>query len=118
MEDPKAQAWQQQVADAEGVVFVAPEYNHSMSAIQKNAIDWLYKEWNDKPAAFIGYGAYAAKHSYAQFLEVNSVVKMDVGETMTGINLPNDIDWDGTVKNEAAIKQMIAATLDELVARV
>lgn len=118
IEDPKALEWQRMVTEADGIVFVAPEYNHSLSAIQKNAIDWLYKEWNDKPAVFVGYGAYAAKHSYAHFLEVNTVVKMKLGETMTGIQLGEVIDWDGTVKDAEAMSQMLKATLDELIVAI
>ena len=39
------------------MLFVTPEYNHSTSAALKNAIDYLYKEWNHKAAGFIGYGS-------------------------------------------------------------
>jgi hypothetical protein len=37
-------------------VLVTPEYNHSTSAALKNALDHLYREWRDKPVAFVGYG--------------------------------------------------------------
>lgn len=37
-------------------MFVTPEYNHSTSGVLKNAIDYLYAEWNNKAAAFVGYG--------------------------------------------------------------
>jgi NAD(P)H-dependent FMN reductase len=32
-------------------MFVTPEYNHSMPASLKNAIDYLYAEWNDNRQA-------------------------------------------------------------------
>jgi NAD(P)H-dependent FMN reductase len=35
----------------------APEYNHSTSGVLKNSIDYLYAEWNNKAAAFVGYGS-------------------------------------------------------------
>jgi NAD(P)H-dependent FMN reductase len=38
-------------------VFVTPEYNHSTSGALKNAIDFLYKEWNNKAAGFVSYGS-------------------------------------------------------------
>ncbi|MDF1488380.1 NADPH-dependent FMN reductase [Tessaracoccus caeni] len=48
--------WAETIASYDGYVFVTPEYNHSTSGVLKNAIDYLYKEWNDKAAAFVGYG--------------------------------------------------------------
>jgi NAD(P)H-dependent FMN reductase len=48
--------WGQKVAELDGFVFVNGEYNHSIPASLKNAIDYLYKEWNRKPAAFVSYG--------------------------------------------------------------
>ena len=54
--DERVHAWTKMVADADGVVLVTPEYNHTMSPVQLNAIDWVFKEWEDKPVALIGYG--------------------------------------------------------------
>ena len=39
-----------------GIVFVTPEYNHGTSGALKNAIDFLYREWNNKAAGFVSYG--------------------------------------------------------------
>ncbi len=50
-------AWAQTVAGFDGFVFVTPEYNHGYSAALKNALDFLYAEWNHKPVAFVSYGA-------------------------------------------------------------
>ena len=41
----------------DGFIFVTPEYNHSTSGVLKNAIDFLYAEWNNKAAAFVAYGS-------------------------------------------------------------
>jgi NAD(P)H-dependent FMN reductase len=49
--------WAETVAGYDGFVFVTPEYNHSTSGVLKNAIDYLYGEWNNKAAAFVSYGA-------------------------------------------------------------
>ena len=54
--DEAQQRWAGKVAGADGYVFVTPEYNHGYPAVLKNALDHLYAEWNDKPAAFVGYG--------------------------------------------------------------
>src|SRR4051795_1376254 len=50
-------AWAAKIAEFDGFVFVTPEYNHSTSGALKNAIDFLYKEWNNKAAGFVGYGS-------------------------------------------------------------
>ncbi|HEY0374701.1 MAG TPA: NAD(P)H-dependent oxidoreductase, partial [Amnibacterium sp.] len=49
--------WAETIAKYDGFVFVTPEYNHSTSGVLKNAIDYLYGEWNNKAAAFVSYGA-------------------------------------------------------------
>jgi NAD(P)H-dependent FMN reductase len=50
-------AWAQKIGSYDGFIFVTPEYNHSTSGVLKNAIDYLYGEWNNKAAAFVSYGA-------------------------------------------------------------
>jgi NAD(P)H-dependent FMN reductase len=50
-------AWAAKIASFDGFVFVTPEYNHSTSAALKNAIDYLYKEWNNKSVGFVSYGS-------------------------------------------------------------
>jgi NAD(P)H-dependent FMN reductase len=50
-------AWAARIAGFDGFVFVTPEYNHGTSGALKNAIDFLYKEWNDKAAGFVSYGS-------------------------------------------------------------
>ena len=50
-------AWAATIGAYDGFVFVTPEYNHSTSGVLKNAIDYLYAEWNNKAAAFVSYGS-------------------------------------------------------------
>lgn len=50
-------AWAAKIAQYDGFVFVTPEYNHGTSGALKNALDFLYAEWNDKAAAFVSYGS-------------------------------------------------------------
>src|SRR6185437_7751665 len=53
---PHTQRWAQTIGSFDGFVFVTPEYNHSLPAALKNAIDYLFAEWNDKAAGFVSYG--------------------------------------------------------------
>ena len=52
--------WSETIASFDAYVFVTPEYNHSTSASLKNAIDYLYREWNNKAAGFVSYGGGAS----------------------------------------------------------
>jgi NAD(P)H-dependent FMN reductase len=51
------QRWTAAIAQSDGFVFVTPEYNYGPSAVLKNAIDWVYPEWNRKAAGFVSYGS-------------------------------------------------------------
>lgn len=59
-ENPEALRWQKTVARYNGYIFVVAEYNHSITAALKNALDQAYKEWNHKPFTAIGYGGVGA----------------------------------------------------------
>jgi NAD(P)H-dependent FMN reductase len=54
---PHTHAWAEKIGSFDGYVFVTPEYNHSTSGALKNAIDFLYAEWNNKAAGFVSYGS-------------------------------------------------------------
>ena len=56
-QNPVAQRWQKKVAEFDGFIFTAAEYNHGPTAVLKNAIDYAANEWNKKPAGFVGYGS-------------------------------------------------------------
>src|SRR5688572_29072622 len=49
--------WAAKIASFDAFIFVTPEYNHGTSGALKNAIDFLYAEWNNKAAGFVGYGS-------------------------------------------------------------
>ena len=58
-ENSHTKRWAATIGEADGFVFVTPEYNHSISPVLKNAVDYLYAEWNYKPLAFVSYGSVA-----------------------------------------------------------
>ena len=54
--DPLQIRWAEKVASADGYILICPEYNHGPPAVLKNALDFVYAEWNRKPVTFVGYG--------------------------------------------------------------
>src|SRR6202140_502325 len=60
------QKWTTAIAQSDAFVFVAPEYNYGPSAVLKNAIDWVYPEWNRKAVAFVSYGSALGARSVQQ----------------------------------------------------
>lgn len=49
--------WAEKIDSLDGFIFITPEYNHGVSGALKNAIDFIYAEWNNKSAGFVSYGS-------------------------------------------------------------
>lgn len=113
-----AQQWTQLVADADGVVFVTPEYNHTLSPVQLNAIDWIGKEWDGKPIALIGYGwTSGANQAHATAREALAVnLKAKVGDDQANLFFMKDLNPDGTVTDGGEALEKIATSVTELLA--
>lgn len=75
--------WAAKVAEFDGFVFVTPEYNHSMSGVLKNAIDFLQAQWHNKAAALVGYGGAGGARAVEHLRGVLSEVQVaHVRQTM------------------------------------
>ena len=55
--NPHTKAWAEKIKSLDAFIFVTDEYNHSLPAALKNALDDLYAEWNNKAAGFVSYGS-------------------------------------------------------------
>ena len=108
--------WTKMVEDADGVIFVTPEYNHTMTPIQLNAIDWVSKQWQEKPVAFVSYVWTACvKLATATANEaLAKVLKAKTGEKQVNLFFTKDINTDGSLINEADTKKAIAELVAEL----
>lgn len=113
-----AQKWTQLVKDSDGVLFVTPEYNHSLSPVQLNAIDWIGKEWEGKRIALVGYGwTSGAGQAHAVAREALSVVlKAKVGDYQTNLFFGKHLSPAGDVLEQEEVSEKIAATVAELLA--
>jgi NAD(P)H-dependent FMN reductase len=112
--DENVATWSKLVKEADGVVFITPEYNHNLSAIQKNALDWLFTEWNDKPVTAVAYGWTGGSLAVAALREVLTNVKADIKKDMAQLGFMKDLNPDGTLLDEANVTAQIAAAIDEV----
>lgn len=112
--DEHVLAWKKLVGEADGVILLMPEYNHSMTAIQKNALDWLYTEWNDKPVSVVGYGWTGASLALVTAKEILGHLKANLLPTSSHLSFTKDIDLDGSVIDETSVMQSLKSTVDEL----
>jgi NAD(P)H-dependent FMN reductase len=115
-ENAHTRAWADKIASFDGFVFVTPEYNHSTSGALKNAIDFIYGEWNDKAAGLVSYGVHggvrAAEHLR---LVLGEVQIADVRQQVSfafATDFVNYQDFAPTGGQEA----QLATQLDQLVA--
>ena len=61
-----AQRWQKKVGEFDAFIFTAAEYNRGPTAVLKNALDYAYSEWSNKPVAFVGYGGVGGARAVEQ----------------------------------------------------
>lgn len=113
--DSAVRAWSERVTGADAVIWLMPEYNHAMTAIQKNALDWLYSEWHNKPLGIVAYGFYGGKHALENAKQVMDVIKPDLRKTV-GLALMQELESDGTPKDEAAVTASIADVIQAVAA--
>jgi NAD(P)H-dependent FMN reductase len=85
------QKWTAEIAAADGFIFVTPEYNYGTSAVLKNAIDWVYPEWNRKAAAFVSYGSAMGARSVQQLRE--TMIEVQIAPIRSSIHIPVATLW-------------------------
>lgn len=113
---PHTQAWAAKIAAFDGFVFVTPEYNHGTSGALKNAIDYLYKEWNNKAAGFVGYGSAGGARAVEHLRLVMAEVQVATVRNQVMLSLFTDFENFSVFKPAARHEQSLNAMLDQLVA--
>lgn len=84
--------WSSKVARYDGFIFVTPEYNHSIPSALKNAIDYLYKEWNNKAAGFVSYGAAGGERAVEHLRTILSEVQIAHVRAQVALSLYLDFE--------------------------
>ena len=108
--------WSQMVDSADAFVFVTPEYNFSFNAVLKNALDYLFQEWNDKAAGILSYGGASGGMRAAQMLKmVLGALGMVVPANSVAVSGSRDLlDDRGHVSADEKLRGQADAMLTEL----
>jgi NAD(P)H-dependent FMN reductase len=80
--------WSRTIASLDGFIFVSGEYNHGIPAVLKNALDYLYVEFNRKAAAFVGYGNAGGARGIEQ-LRLN-LIELQVAPVRAAVHLARE----------------------------
>ena len=103
--------WSRIVSEADGIVWLTPEYNGGFTAPIKNAIDHLYAEWDAKPTLVIGYGWGGAARAVANLVQILGNVKANVVTDAVTMAFGDNAPQDGQVTNPLAIVEANEAAL-------
>jgi len=88
-------AWSRLVSSYDGFFFVFPQYNWGYPAPLKNALDYLYAEWRDKPATFATYGTRGGNKAAEQFHQVLQGLHMrELDDHLELVITDDDVDED------------------------
>src|SRR6267154_1841912 len=83
--------WTATIGASDGFIFVTPEYNYGASAVLKNAIDWVYPEWNRKAVAFVSYGSAMGAPSVQQLRL--TAIEVQLAPVRTSVHIPVATLW-------------------------
>lgn len=108
--------WSAKIASFDAYVFVSPEYNHGTSGVLKNAIDYLYKEWNNKAAGFVAYGSAGGVRAVEQLRLVMGEVQVADVRAQVALSLFTDFENFTTFKPDPKHEKSVTTMLDQVIA--
>lgn len=108
--------WSAKIQEFDGYVFITPEYNHGIPAALKNAVDYLYGEWHNKAAGFVGFGGSGATRSIEQLRLVLSELQVATVRNEVNLSLLTDFENYRVFKPAPFHEQRVNAMLDQLIA--
>jgi NAD(P)H-dependent FMN reductase len=113
---PHTKIWSAKIASLDGFIFVTPEYNHATSAALKNAIDFLFHEWNNKAAGFVGYGSAGGVRAVENLRLVLAEVKVATVRAQVLLSLFSDFENFTTFKPSEHHDKTVHIIADEVIA--
>jgi NAD(P)H-dependent FMN reductase len=112
---PHTKAWAAKIDAFDAYVFVTPEYNHGPSGALKNAIDYLYREWNNKAASFVSYGSAGGARAVEQLRLVMAELQVATVRAQVLLSLFTDFESFSTFKPATHQEKAVGAMLDQLI---
>src|SRR6266704_3898109 len=109
-------AWSAKIASFDGYVFVTPEYNHATSGALKNAIDFLYHEWVNKAAGFVGYGGALGTRAVENLRLIMGELQVAGVKAQVGLSLFTDFENFSNFKPAPEQEKSVNAMLDQVIA--
>lgn len=109
-----ARQWAQTISGLDGFVVITAEYNHGPTAVLKNALDYLYKEWNRKPIAFVGYGSAGGTRAVEQLRTVAIELQMAPIRHQVVLNIFEYFNEDGSLTIPDQQKDSLDTMLNDL----
>ena len=107
--------WAETIASLDAFVFVTPEYNHSTSGALKNALDFLYAEWNDKAAAFVSYGSTGGVRAVQHLRAIAGELQLADVRNQVALSLFDDFENFSAFAPRDIHRQGLGTMLDQLV---
>jgi len=108
--------WSAKIASFDAYVFVTPEYNHATSGALKNAIDFLYNEWVNKAAGFVGYGGASGTRAVENLRLVMGELQIADVRAQVGLSLFTDFENFTVFKPAPQQEKSVNRMLDQVVA--
>ncbi len=108
---PHTKAWAAKIGSFDAYVFVTPEYNHGTSGALKNAIDFLFVEWNNKAAGFVSYGGASGARAVEQLRLNLAEVQMATVRSQVLLSMYTDFEnfrvFTPDSHKEASVNEML-----------
>ena len=112
---PHTKTWAARIREFDAYVFVTPEYNHGTSGALKNAIDFLYREWNNKAAGFVSYGSAGGTRAVEQLRLVMAELQIADVRAQVALSLSTDFENYSTFKPHPRHEQALGTMLQQVI---
>ena len=108
--------WAAKIDSFDAYVFVTPEYNHGIPAALKNAIDYLFLEWNNKAAGFVSYGSMGGVRAVEQLRLVMAELMVADVRSQVRLSMFTDFENFSVFRPSPAHNEDLSELLDEVIA--
>ena len=102
--------WTAKISEGEAFIIVTPEYNHGYPAVLKNALDYVYQEWNKKPVGFVSYGGASGVRAVEQLRQV--AIELQMAPVRPAVHIPFE-NYLRAINDPTTPSQLLFKDLDK-----